>query len=124
MKQRKKYPTDVTDKEWEIIRPFVEVKKAGRPRDVDLREIINALFYTLQTGCSWRMMPHDLPIWQTVYWYFVKWSKDGTFERINDGLRREVRITVGKDPDSSMGIADSQSVKMSYQKGEKRLRWR
>jgi putative transposase len=83
----------------------------GRPRSVDLREILNALFYRERTGCAWEMLPHDLPPAKTVYDYFNKWSADGTWERINASLVRQVRQAAGRDPEPSAAIIDSQSVK-------------
>jgi hypothetical protein len=75
---RKAYPSDVTDAEWQIIEPLLpEAQSIGRPREVDLREIINGIFYVLGEGCSWRALPHDLPPWQTVYNYFRHWQRLG-----------------------------------------------
>jgi len=78
---------------------------------VDLREIMNALLYLSRTGCQWRLLPHDLPPWEKVYYYFSHWRDDGTWERINHELRIEVRVSIGKDPEPSAAILDSQSVK-------------
>jgi putative transposase len=89
----KRYPTDMTDAQWEMIRPLVEQKKktAGRPRTVDLRRIVDGIFYILRTGCQYRMLPHDFPPWETVYYYAAKWRKDGTLDRLHDALREQVR---------------------------------
>lgn len=109
---RKPYPTDLKDAEWELLKPLLpEAKPGGRPRSVDLREILNAIFYRERTGCSWDMLPHDLPAPKTVYDYFNKWSADGTWERINHVLVRRVRQAEGRDPEPSAAIIDSQSVK-------------
>ncbi len=86
-------------------------KPGGRPRQQEMREILNAIFYLLRTGCAWRMLPHDLPRWRTVYHYFQAWKQDGTWQRIHDQLRREVRLQEGRDPEPSAAILDSQSVK-------------
>jgi putative transposase len=109
---RKPYPTDLKDKEWEILKPHLpRAKPGGRPRSVNLREIVNAIFYRERTGCAWEMLPHDFPPTKTVYDYFNKWSQDGTWERINGILLRQIREAEGRDPEPSAGIIDSQSVK-------------
>lgn len=110
--RRKSYPSDLTDEEWHKIEPYVPTPKpGGRPRLHPIREILNAIFYIVRAGCVWRMMPHDLPPWKTVYHYFRIWRKDGTWETINAALREEVRVAEGRDPEPSAGILDSQSVK-------------
>lgn len=112
MGQRQAYPSDVTDKEWERIKHFFPAAKpGGRPRRVDIREVVNAIFYVLRSGCAWRMMPHEYPQWQTVYWYFRQWTAQGLWVFINDGLRADYRMKRGRNPDPSGGILDSQSVK-------------
>ncbi len=73
--------------------------------------MLNAMFYIDRTGCQWRMLPREYPNWKTVYWYFTRWQDNGTWEQITDALRRQVRRTLGRDPDPSAGILDSQSVK-------------
>jgi putative transposase len=109
---RKPYPTDLTDAEWEIALPLLpEAKPGGRPRSVDLREILNAIFYRERSGCAWEMLPHDFPPAKTVYEYFNQWAKDGTWERINGELVRRVRKAEGRDEEPSAAIIDSQSVK-------------
>jgi putative transposase len=109
---RKAYPTDLKDAEWELLEPLLpKAKPGGRPRRVDLREILNAIFYRERTGCAWDMLPHDLPPAKTVYDYFNKWSADGTWERVNALLVRQVRQAAGRDPEPSAAIIDSQSVK-------------
>ena len=106
------YPSDVNDQEWECIVPHVAQKQGpGRKRTINIREVVNALCYMTKTGCQWRMLPHDFPKWYHVAYYFYKWVDDGTLERINDYLREEIRIAVDKDPEPSVGIVDSQSVK-------------
>lgn len=110
--KRKAYPTDLTDKQWEVLKPHLPgANKRGAPRTVNLREIINALLYLARTGCQWRMLPHDLPPWQTVYEYFKKWRDDGTWEQINRELRIEIREDAGRDAQPSAAILDSQTVK-------------
>jgi len=86
---------------------------------VNLREILNALLYLSRTGCQWRMLPHDLPPWETVYAYFKQWRDDGTWERLNRDLRIEVRLNEGKDAEPSAAIVDSQSVKTTETSGER-----
>jgi putative transposase len=109
---RKPYPTDLKDAEWDILKPLLpEAKPGGRPRTVNLREIANAIFYRERTGCAWEMLPHDLPPAKTVYDYFNTWSKDGTWERLNSLLVGQVRENAGRDPEPSAAIIDSQSVK-------------
>jgi putative transposase len=110
--QEKAYSTDLTDAEWQRIEPHLPVPLAGgRPRLHSLREILNAIFYILRAGCVWRLLPHDLPPWKTVYHYFRLWCKDGTWEAINAALRAEVRVKEGREPEPSAAILDSQSVK-------------
>jgi putative transposase len=109
---RKTYPTDLNDKEWAVIEPYVPKPKAGgRPAQHERREIINAIAYVLRSGCAWRLMPHDLPPWSTVYDYFRQWRLDGTWERINTALREKLRITLGREAEPSAAIIDSQTVK-------------
>src|ERR671937_1167406 len=109
--KRKPYPTDLSDEEGAILKPRLQ-KASGRgaPRRVNLREVLNALRYLTRTGCQWRMLPHDLPPWETVYYYFRLWRDDGTLERLNRELRIEIRLSVDKDPEPSAAILDSQSV--------------
>ncbi len=116
---RKAYPSDLTDKEWDILKALLpEAKAGGRPRSVDWREVLNGIFYGLRTGCAWEMLPHDLPPHQTVYDYFNKWSEDGTWECLNGILGRRVRVTEGREEEPSAAIMDSQSVK-TVEKGAK-----
>lgn len=114
--KRKKYPSDISKNGWknlkeELPKPKNNTKKGGRPNE-DLREIINGIFYVIKTGCSWRCMPHDLPEWSTVYGYFNRWSKDGTWEMIHTRFVKKVRskLLCRKKRPSAASI-DSQSVK-------------
>jgi len=109
---RPRYPSDVTDRQWTLIEPLLPPPNTeGRPEKHPRREIANAIFSVLRTGCSWRQLPHDLPPWQTVYWYFKRWRDDGTVDRLHDALRDRLRDGVGRDPMASAGIVDAQSVK-------------
>jgi transposase len=92
-------------------------KSGGRPAKYERREILNALFYMTKSGCTWRMLPHDLPPWEVVYMYFAQWRDAGVFEGINEVLRRQVRIEAGKDEEPSAAILDSQSVKTAEKGG-------
>ncbi len=109
---RKAYPTDLTDEQWELLEPLLpKAKPGGRPRRVELREVINAIFYLLMAGCAWRLLPHDLPPWQTVYSYFRDWKRDQTWLEVNDHLREWVRLTDAREASPSAASLDSQSVK-------------
>ena len=88
---RPAYDTDLTNDQWEILTPLIpEAKIGGRPRTLEIREVLNAIFYLLSNGIKWRAMPHDLPKWQSVYTYFRAWEKDGTWMKMNDELRTKV----------------------------------
>jgi putative transposase len=117
----KYYWTDLSDAEWECLQPHVPPpNKRGRPRIHDTRQILDAIFYILKSGCPWRPLPKDFPPWETVYWWFGRWRTDGTFERLNAALRERVRSRLGRNPLPSAGIADSQSTKTTGVGGEQR----
>jgi putative transposase len=108
----KTYPNDLTDDEWEIVRPLIpQAKRGGRPRTVNMREVLNAIIYVLKTGCQWDHLPHDFPPKGRVYHYFNTWRKDGTWARMNDALREQLRWQLGRESTPSAGSIDSQSVK-------------
>jgi putative transposase len=110
---RKPYPSDLTDEQWAILEPLIPVHNVGRPRAVDIREVLNAILYLNRSGCQWDMLPHDLPPRSTVYDYFAQWRDDGTWQDITDALRRRVRTAAGREPAPSAGSIDSQTVKGS-----------
>jgi len=113
-----RYPTDLTDAQWCLVEPLVPpALPGGRPRMVDMREVLNGIFYHVRGGASWRMRPRDLPPWGTVHYYYRRWRRDGSWQRMHDALRDRVRRAAGRDPQPSAGISDSQSVKTTGKGG-------
>src|SRR5829696_2142238 len=119
MNERKAYPTDLSDKQWELIEPLLPKKKQGRDAIHSRREMLNALVYIARTGCQWRMLPHDLPPWEAVYAFLRRLVERNLLEKINDTLRVQIRVEEDREADPSVVIVDSQSV----QTAEKRGRW-
>jgi len=124
---RKAYKTDLTDAQWQILEPLVPPPKSGgHPRTVNMREVVNGIFYVLRTGCGWEMLPHDLPPYSTVYQYFRRWQKTNVWQQMNNALRQQLRQVEGRNSQSSAAIArsapakliaDSQSVKTTEKRG-------
>ena len=119
MKCRVQYPSDVTDRQWQLIRQLLPPRsRRGRP-PIDRRRIVNAILYVVRTGCQWRMLPKDFANWSTVYGIFWRWRNDGTWQRIHDRLREKVRIVAGKKSTPTAAIIDSQSIRTA-EGGEER----
>ena len=118
---KRSYSTDLSDAEWGYLQIHAPApNKRGRPKTHSTREILDAVFYVLKSGCPWRLLPRDFPPWETVYWWFRRWRIDGTFERLNAALRERLRVRLGRNPLPSAGIADSQSAKTTGVGGEQR----
>src|ERR1700722_545040 len=115
---RKRYPSDLTDDQWRLVEAAIPpAKRGGRPRTVDLREVVNTLFYQARTGVQWEFLPHDLVPKSTAWDYFVAWQKDGTWQKMVDALRGQVRTAAGRQEPPSAACIDSQSVKSTEMGG-------
>ena len=114
---RPAYPTDLTDAQWLLVEPYLRTSGYGRPPTPPKREYVNAIYYQARAGCAWRLLPHDFPPYRTVYKQFEAWREDGTWERLHDGRRRELRQASGRAPDPSAGAIDTQSVRTGGKRG-------
>lgn len=118
---RRSYDTDLTDTQWDLIAPLIpDARAGGRPRKATSRELVDAILYFLRAGMAWRLMPHDLPPWQTVYYYLRRWQREGVWERVHHTLVMADRERSGRPASPSAAILDSQSVRTADQKGAPR----
>ena len=115
---RKPYPSDLTDEQWALIEDLIPpAKPGGRPREVSMREVVDAIMYLLRTGCAWRLLPHDFPKWNLVYHYFWRFRREDVWQDIHDLLRDELRVKEGREVSPSAAVIDSQSVKTTEKGG-------
>jgi putative transposase len=118
MSERKAYPSDLTDGEWEILEPLIpKVSPNATIETIPRREIVNGILYVLRSGCPWRLLPNDLPAWGTVYYYFRTWQKQGVWDQVLQVLRKRMRQKQGRDEEPSAAVIDSQSIKTSAVRG-------
>ena len=118
-RRRRAYATDLTDGQWALIAPLIpEAEPGGRPRRAATRELVDAILYFLRAGMAWRLLPHDLPTWQTVYYDLRRWQRESVWDRVHHALVMAERV--GREASPTAAILDSQSVKMADQKGDRR----
>lgn len=111
------YPSDLTNDQWQTLEPLLMVSPNEPARTYLVRDIIDAILYFSRSGCAWRYLPESFPPWQNIQYYFYKWTRDGTWERVNNELCRQVRIAEGRNPNSTAGSVDAQSVKTTEKRG-------
>jgi putative transposase len=117
--RRRAYPSDLTDAQWAAIAPMIpDAAPGGRPRKADKREIVEAILYVLRAGCAWRLLPHDFPPWQTVYYYLRRWQREGVWARVHHTLVMAAREREGRAASPSAAVIDSQTVRTADQKGD------
>ena len=118
MPKRKAYASDLTDGQWELLEPLIPaVAEDATNVAYERREIVNGILYVLRSGCPWRLVPHDLPAWGTLYWYFRTWRNEGVWDQVLHALRKQVRQKQGREPEPSAAVIDSQSIKTSAVRG-------
>ena len=115
---RKAYPSDLSEAQWRLIEDLIPpAKPGGRPREVSMREVLNAIMYVLRSGGAWRLLPHDFPKWNIVYYYFWRLRREAIWQDIHDLLRDELRVKEGRNASPSAAVIDSQSVKTTEKRG-------
>ena len=118
MSDARAFPARLTDEQWAVLGPLVPANKpGGRPPKYRRRDLLDAIIYVVRQGCTWRALPQEFPHWSTVFWYFQEWQLDGTWDRIEDALRRMVRRAEGRAEAPSAGVVDSQTVRATEQPG-------
>ena len=114
----RRYPSDLSEEQWRWIEPMLPPERpGGRPRTADMRRVVNAIFYLVRSGCAWRSLPHDLPPWGTVHYYYRRFRLDGTWGLIHDRLRPRVRARSGREVSALVAVIDTQSVKTTEKGG-------